>query len=131
MKRIWVRPLRLYDDADKAKFIAAADSSGKGFPNGVFTLPSTSIMVAEMGSDILMYQPHFVPLELGSLITVGDLPHGVMAQAQNQLVAAAYTRAHSEGLAYLLASSENNFTRGFAMRHGFSACKRGLRMEIR
>lgn len=127
MKHIYIRPLRLHDELDKAAFIAAADASGKEFPKDVFTLPSTRIMVAERGDQIVMYQPQYVSLTLGSLIPVG-VP---LAEAQHQLVAAAYTRAHAEGFADVLAFSSSELTRGFALRHGFIACQDGLRMELR
>lgn len=131
MKHIWVRPLRLYDDADKAAFIVAADSSAKEFPKDVFTLPSTRIMVAEVENRIIMYQPQFLSMTLGSLVPVGSLSQREFASAQHQLTAAAFTRAHTEGLADVIAFSNDPNTRAFALRHGFLADKDGLRMGVR
>ena len=131
MKHIYIRPLRLYDEQDKASFVAAADASGKEFPKDVFTLPSTRIMVAEEGSEIVMYMPQFVSMTLGSLIPSGAPSQRQMAEAQHMLVAAAYERAHAEGFADVLAFSNNDLTRRFAMRHGFVPCADGLRMGLR
>lgn len=131
MKHIFVRPLRMYDEADKASFIAAADASGKEFPKDVFTLPSTRVMVAEMEGEIVMYQPQFLSMTLGSLIPFGLPTQPEMASAQHQLTSAAFTRAHAEGFADIIAFSNDNKTRAFAKRHGFIATKDGLRLEIR
>ena|ERR1035437_526153 len=131
MRHIWVRPLRLYDEQDKAAFVAAADASGKEFPKDVFTLPSTRIMVAEVESRIILYQPQFLSMTLGSLVPVGSLTQREFASAQHQLVAAAFTRAHTEGLADVIAFSNDPNTREFALRHGFTACGDGLRLGIR
>jgi len=131
MKHIYVRPLRLYDEQDKAAFVVAADASGKEFPKDVFTLPSTRIMVAEEEGRIVLYQPQFVSLNLGSLIPVIGATPSEMASAQHMLVAAAFTRAHSEGFADIFASSNNELTRRFALRHGFTETEDGLRLEIR
>lgn len=120
----------MWDEADKAAFIAAADASGKEFPKDVFKLASTGIMVAEAEGQIVMYQPHFVSLQLGSIIPLIGTP-SEMASAQHQLTAAAFTRAHTEGLADIIAFSNDKHTRGFAKRHGFTASKDGLRLEIR
>jgi len=128
---IYVRPLRLYDEEDKAAFVSAADASGKEFPRFVFTLPTTRIMVAEMGSEIVMYQPQFVSLNFGSLIPNGKQPDTLMASAQHQLLAAAYTRAHSEGLADIFTLSNNAQTRKLALRHGFIERLDAMRLEIR
>jgi hypothetical protein len=121
----------MYDEADKAAFIAAADASGKEFPKDVFTLPTTRIMVAEAGEKIVLYQPHFVSLSLGSLIPAPLATNGLLAEAQHQLVAAAYTRVHTEGFADIFASSNDERTRGFAKRHGFVPWADGLRLEVR
>ena len=131
MKHIYCRPLRLYDEQDKAAFVAAADASGKEFPKDVFTLPSTRIMVAEDGGKILMYQPQFLSMTLGSLVPVGSLTQREFASAQHQLTAAAFTRAHTEGLADVIAFSNDPDTRAFALRHGFIALEDGLRWGIR
>jgi hypothetical protein len=130
MRHIYVRPLRMFDEGDKAAFIAAADASGKEFPKDVFSLPSTRIMVAEAAGEIVMYQPQFVSLNLGSLIPTIATPNE-MASAQHQLFAAAFTRAHFEGLANILAFSNDKNTRAFAKRHGFKASKDGLVMGVR
>lgn len=130
MRHIFCRPLRLHDEADKAAFIVAADKSGKEFPKDVFTLPSTRIMVAERGGEIVLYQPQFVSLTLGSLIPVIDDPI-LMAAGQHQLFGAAYTRAHAEGLADIHCYSNNELTRGFALRHGFQEIPDCLRMGVR
>src|ERR1017187_3122473 len=131
MRHIYVRPLRLYDEDDKNKFIAAVDSSGKEFPNNVFTLPSTRIMVAEVESRIILYQPQFLSMTLGSLVPVASLTQREFAAAQHQLVAAAFTRAHTEGLADVIAFSNNPSTRAFALKHGFTVWGDGLRLGIR
>ncbi len=131
MIKIYVRPLRLYDELDKAAFVEAADASGKEFPQDVFTLPSTRIMVAEKGKEIVMYMPQFLSLTLGSLIPRGLQADHDLAEAQHHLVAAAFTRAHTEGFADILALSSNELTRRFALRHGFTATPDVLRMEIR
>lgn len=131
MRHIYVRPLRMFDQADKAAFIAAADASGKEFPKDVFKLASTGIMVAEAEGQIVMYQPHFMSLNLGSLIPFGIPTGPEMASAQHQLTAAAFTRAHSEGFADIIAFSNDKNTRAFAKRHGFAPTKDGLRLEIR
>lgn len=131
MRHIYVRPLRMYDEMDKAAFVAAVDASGKEFPKDVFTLPSTRIMVAERGSEIVMFQPQFASLSLGSLVPHGQFSGGVMAEAQHQLVAAAYNRAHTEGFADIFASSNNADTRNFAMRHDFVPWADCLRREVR
>lgn len=128
MRNIYVRPL---GEADKAAFIVAADASDKEFPKDVFTLPSTQIMVAESAGNIVMFQPHFVSLTLGSLIPLGNPSDTTMAEAQRQLVAAAYTRAHAEGFADVFASSSDERTRKFATGHGFTPWADGLRLEIR
>jgi hypothetical protein len=134
MNHCFVRPLRLYDEADKAAFIDATDRCGKDFPKDVFSLPSTRIMVAstiQNGREaITMYQPQFISLNLGSLIPVGLPSASKMATAQHQLFAAAYTRAHLEGLADLVAFSNDEATRSFSMRHGLVAVD-GLRRDIR
>ena len=131
MRHIWVRPLRMYDEADKAAFIAAADASGKDFPKDVFTLPSTRIMLAEEENRIIMYQPQFLSMTLGSLVPVGSLTQRELASAQHQLTAAAFTRAHTEGLADVIAFSNDPNTREFALRHGFVAWEDGLRLRLR
>lgn len=131
MKHIYVRPLRMYDEADKAAFIAAADASGKEFPKDVFTLPSTRIMVAEEQGRILLFQPQFLSMTLGSLVPVGSLSQREFASAQHQLTAAAFTRAHTEGLADVIAFSTDPDTRAFALRHGYVAREDGLKLEIR
>ena len=131
MKHIWVRPLRMYDEADKAAFVLAADASGKEFPKDVFTLPSTRIMVAESENQVILYQPQFLSMTLGSLVPVGSLTQREFASAQHQLVAAAFTRAHTEGLADVIAFSNDPNTRVFALRHGFTAWGDGLRLGIR
>lgn len=130
MNHIYVRPLRLYDEADKAAFIAAADACGKEFPKDVFTLPSTRIMVAEREGKVVMYQPHFASLNLGSIIPVIGTP-SELASAQHQLTAAAFSRAHAEGFADIVAFSSNRETRSFAKRHGYKATKDGLILEVR
>ena len=131
MKHIFIRPLRMYDEDDKRAFVVAADACGKEFPANLFTLPSTRIMVAETGGEIVMYQPQFVSLNLGSLIPAGAPSSAQMAEAQHQLVSAAYLRAHADGLADIIAFSNNPATRQFALRHGFTATSDALRMEIR
>ena len=131
MKHIYIRQLRMYDEADKAKFVVAADASGKEFPKDVFTLPSTRIMVAEKAGEILMYQPHFVSLNLGSLIPMAGISARYFASAQHQLTAAAFTRAHAEGLADIIALSNDPNTRDFAKRHGYVPCEVALRLEVR
>lgn len=131
MRHIYCRPLRLYDEADKAAFIVAADASGKEFPKDVFTLPSTRIMVAEAEGQIVLYQPQYLSLTLGSLIPSMQASRSEMASAQHQLTATAFTRAHAEGLADVLAFSNSPETRQFALRHGFNICEDGLRMAIR
>jgi hypothetical protein len=130
MKHIFVRPLRLYDEEDKAGFIKAADAAHRIFPKDVFALPSTRVMVAEMEGRILMYQPHFASLNLGSLIPLIATP-SEMASAQHQLFAAAFTRAHAEGFADIIAFSNDKGTRSFAKRHGFQASKDALIMGVR
>jgi hypothetical protein len=131
MTPIFVRLLRMHDEADKAAFIAAADASGKEFPKDVFTLPSTRIMIAERAGHILLYQPQFISMTLGSLVPVGSLSQREFASAQYQLSAAAFTRAHTEGLADVIAFSNDPSTRAFALRHGFVECTDGLRLGIR
>lgn len=131
MKPVFVRPLRMHDDADKAAFIAAADASGREFPKDVFTLPSTRIMIAEREGQILLYQPQYLSMTLGSLIPVGSLTQHEFASAQYQLSAAAFNRAHTEGLADVIAFSNDPNTRAFALRHGFVAWEDGLRMRLR
>jgi len=131
MRPVFVRPLRMYDEADKAAFIVAADASGKEFPKDVFTLPSTQIMIAEREGQILLYQPQYLSMTLGSLVPVGSLSQKEFASAQHQLTAAAFTRAHTEGLADVIAFSNDPSTRAFALRHGFVAWGDGLRMGIR
>lgn len=131
MKHVWVRPLRMYDEQDKAAFIVAADASGKEFPKDVFTLPSTRIMLAEEENRIIMYQPQFLSMTLGSLVPVGSLTQRELASAQHQLTAAAFTRAHTEGLADVIAFSNDPNTREFALRHGFVAWEDGLRLRLR
>jgi hypothetical protein len=131
MNHIWCRPLRMYDEADKAAFVAAVDASGKEFPKDVFTLPSTRIMVAECENRVILYQPQFISMTLGSLIPVGSLSQRELASAQHQLVAAAFTRAHAEGLADVIAFSNDPATRDFALRHGFTADADGLKLRLR
>lgn len=131
MKHCYVRPLRMYDEADKAAFIAAFDSSGKEFPHSFLTLPSTRIMVAESEGGIVMYQPQFISLNLGSIIPSGSPSGQCMASAQHQLTAAAFTRAHNEGLADIIAFSNDPSTRAFALRHRYIATPDALRLEIR
>lgn len=131
MKKIYVRPLRLYDETDKAAFVAAADASGKEFPKDVFTLLSTRIMVAEAEGKVIMFQPHFASLNLGSLIPMAGISPFEFASSQHMLTAAAYTRAHSEGFADILALSNDLNTQEFAKRHGFIACDGVLRLEVR
>ena len=131
MRHIFVRPLRMYDEAEKAAFVAAANASGKEFPKDVFTLPSTRIMVAERGSEIVMYMPQFLSMTMGSLIPVGNPNDRSMAEAQHQLLAAAYTRAHTEGFADIFASSNDARTRKFCARHGANPWPDALRLEIR
>lgn len=131
MRHIYVRPLRMYDEADKAAFVAAVDASGKEFPKDVFTLPSTRIMVAEQGSVSVMYQPQFLSMTMGSIIPVGTITDRAMAEAQHQLLAAAYTRAHSEGFADVFASSNDDRTRTFCVRHGAVPWPDAIRLEIR
>jgi hypothetical protein len=131
MNHIWVRPLRMYDEVDKAAFVEAADTSGKEFPKNVFTLPSTRIMIAERAGKILLYQPQFLSMTLGSLVPVGSLSQREFASAQHQLTAAAFTRAHTEGLADVIAFSNDPDTRAFALRHGYIAQEDGLRLELR
>lgn len=121
----------MYDEDDKAAFIVAADASGKEFPTDVFTLPTTRIMVAERGNEIVMYQPQFVSLNFGSLIPNGKQPDTLMASAQHQLLASAYTRAHTEGLADIIAFSNNAQTRKLALRHGFVQSLDGLILGVR
>ena len=131
MKHVFVRPLRMYDEADKAAFIKAADDSGKEFPKDVFTLPSTRIMVAEVDNRVILYQPQYISMTLGSLVPVGSLTQGEYASAQYQLANAAFTRAHTEGLADIIAFSNDVRTRAFAKRHGFVETKDGLIWGIR
>ena len=131
MKHVFVRPLRMYDEEDKAAFVLAADASGKEFPKDVFTLPSTRIMVAEVEKRVILYQPQFLSMTLGSLIPVGSLTQSEFASAQHQLASAAFTRAHAEGLADVIAFSNDRNTRSFAKRHGFVATKDGLIWGIR
>jgi len=131
MKHIYVRPLRLYDEQDKAAFVEAADTCGKEFPKDVFTLPSTRIMVAEAGGQVILYQPHYLSLNLGSLIPLPHASYNMLAAAQHMLVASAFTRVHAEGLADIIALSNNTDTRSFAQRHGFMTCSDMLRMEVR
>lgn len=131
MRHIFVRPLRMHDEADKSAFIVAADASGKDFPKNVFTLPSTRIMVAEVENRVLLYQPQYLSMTLGSLVPVGSLSQREFASAQHQLTAAAFTRAHAEGLADVIAFSNDPATREFALRHGFTAWEDGLRLGIR
>lgn len=131
MRHIWVRPLRMYDEADKAAFVAAADASGKEFPTDVFTLPSTRIMVAEAENRAILYMPQYLSMTLGSLVPVGSLTQRELASAQHQLTAAAFTRAHTEGLADVIAFSNDPNTREFALRHGFVAWEDGLRLRLR
>lgn len=121
----------MYDEADKAAFIAAVDASGKEFPKDVFTLPSTRIMIAERAGKILLYQPQFLSMTLGSLVPVGSLTQREFASAQHQLTAAAFTRTHTEGLADVIAFSNDPNTRAFALRHGYIAREDGLRLEVR
>jgi hypothetical protein len=121
----------MYDEADKAAFVVAADSSGKDFPKDVFTLPSTRVMVAERGSEVLMYMPQFLSMTMGSLIPKRQLTDREMAEAQHQLLACAYTRAHSEGFADIFASSNDIRTRKFCIRHGATPWADALRLEIR
>lgn len=78
-----------------------------------------------------MYQPHFISLNLGSLIPVAGPSPSEMASAQHQLTAAAYTRAHAEGFADIIAFSNDEATRQFSFRHGFVGHPDALRMEIR
>jgi hypothetical protein len=131
MRHIWIRPLRLYDEADREAFVAAADASGKEFPKDVFTLPSTRIMVAEIENRVILYMPQFLSVTLGSLIPVGSLTQQEFASAQYQLTQAAFTRAHAEGLADVIAFSNDPHTRAFALRHGFVERKDGLELRIR
>jgi hypothetical protein len=121
----------LYDEGDKAAFVLAADASGKEFPKDVFTLPTTRIMVAEVENRVIMYQPQFLSMTLGSLVPVGSLTQRELASAQHQLVAAAFTRAHTEGLADVIAFSNNPSTRAFSLKHGFTVWGDGLRLGIR
>lgn len=121
----------MYDEADKSAFIVAADASGKEFPKDVFTLPSTRIMVAERGAEVIMYMPQFLSMTMGSLIPVGNPNDRSMAEAQHQLLAAAYTRAHSEGFADVFASSNDDRTRTFCFRHGAVPWPDAIRLEIR
>lgn len=120
----------MYDEVDKAAFIAAADKCGKEFPKDVFTLPSTRIMVAEKEGEIIMYQPQFISLVLGSLVPISN-KDSLLASAQHMLYGAAFTRAHNEGLADIQAFSNNEDTRKFAMRHNFKPIADCLRMDIR
>jgi hypothetical protein len=131
MGNIFIRPLRLYDDADKVAFVAAVEDSGKEFPKDVFTLPSTRIMIAEREGQILLYQPQYLSMTLGSLVPVGSLTQKEFASALHQLAAAAFTRAHTEGLADVIAFSNDLNTRAFALRHGFTAQGDGLRLGLR
>ena len=131
MKHVYVRPLRMYDEEDKQRFVHLIEQSGKEFPKDVFTLPLTRIMVAEKEGEIVMYQPHFASLNLGSLIPVGGIMAGDFASAQHQLTAAAFTRAHNEGFADIIVLSNDPSTRKFAQRHGYLACDAVLRMEVR
>lgn len=131
MNHCYIRPLRLYDEVDKAAFIEAVDASGKEFPKDVFTLPSTRIMVAEENGKILLYQPQYTSMTLGSLVPVGSLTQREFASAQYQLVGSAFTRAHAEGLADVIAFSNDPNTRAFALRHGFSAREDGLILRLR
>lgn len=131
MNHVYVRPLRIYDEQDKYSFIRSADACGKEFPKDVFTLPSTRIMVAEKGGEILMYQPHFVSLNLGSLIPVGSITAGEFASAQHMLTGAAFTRAHSEGFADIIAMSNDPSTQKFAKRHGYVSRPETLYLEVR
>lgn len=131
MEHIFVRPLRMYDEEDKAAFVLAADASGKEFPKDVFTLPTTRIMLAEVDNRVIMYQPQFLSMTLGSLVPVGSLTQRELASAQHQLVAAAFTRAHTEGLADVIAFSNDPSTRAFALKHGFTVWGDGLRLGIR
>jgi hypothetical protein len=121
----------MYDEEDKAAFVVAADSSGKEFPKDVFTLPSTRVMVAERGNEIVMYQPQFVSMTMGSIIPVGNPSDRSMAEAQHQLLAASFLRAHTEGFADIFASSNDDRTRKFCTRHGAVPWPDGLRLEIR
>lgn len=121
----------MYDEADKAAFVAAADASGKEFPTDVFTLPSTRIMVAEAENRAILYMPQYLSMTLGSLVPVGSLTQRELASAQHQLTAAAFTRAHTEGLADVIAFSNDPNTREFALRHGFVAWEDGLRLRLR
>lgn len=131
MKNVFVRPLRMYDEADKAAFVLAADASCKEFPKDVFSLPSTKIMVAECQNRVLLYQPQYLSMTLGSLVPVGSLTQRELALAQYQLAAAAFTRAHAEGLADVIAFSVDPDTRAYALRHGFVARKDGLQLGVR
>jgi hypothetical protein len=131
MTHIFVRPLRMYDEADKAAFVAAADACGKEFPKDVFTLLPTRIMVAEQAGKIIMYQPQFASLQLGSLIPTKGISGSTMASAQHQLFAAAFTRSHTEGFADIVAFSSSEETRQFSERHGLLPVKDALRYEIR
>lgn len=134
MNHIYVRPLRMNDEADVAAFVAAVENCGLSFPSNVFSLPSTRVMVAERrqehGMEIVGYQPHYIPLVLGSFIAISE-SDTELASAQHMLTAAAYTRAHQEGLAEILAPSNTEATQSYALRHGFTEAHKCLRMDVR
>lgn len=132
MNPIYVRPLR-GDDADRAAFVAAVENSGRSFPKNVFTLPSTRVMVAEKleehGPEIVLYQPFYVSLVMGSYVGLGT--DNEIASALHQMTAHAYTRANGEGLAEILAFTHTGATEGFAKRHRFVEAHQAYRLDVR
>lgn len=135
MGHIYVRPLRLNDEEDRNAFVAAAESCVNGFPKELFALPSTVVMVAEKsdeyGKRVVMYQPFYASLVLGSLVPVGGSSDSEMASAMHQMTAAAYTKAHEIGAAEVVMFSDTPATANFAQRHEYKQKHPAFSLEVR
>jgi hypothetical protein len=132
---VYVRPLDPLNQADLAAFVAATEHAGRTYPSGVFTLPSTGVMVAEKreshGIEIIAYQPHYLSLVMGSITIPGKPSELELASAQHQFTASAYTRAHTDRLADILMFTNTPDTAAFASRHDFGLTHTAYRMEVR
>lgn len=132
---IYIRPLNINDQSEVGEFVRWVEDSGRFFPKNALTLPSTRIMVAEKvtpdSKEILLYQPHYVSLSLGSYVSRGEISESETASALHQMTAAAFTRCHQEGLADILMLSEHPDTIAFALRHSYQEAHKAFRLEPR
>ena len=110
----------------------AMEDSGNIFPRSAFALPTTQIMFAQADDGILLTQPFYLSLVLGSLAWSGKPTEMEKAACQKAMVQAAFTIAHQNRLYDIRADTHTPETRAFALRHGFTIGNHAaLKMSVR